>query len=216
MKELAGRLGLGEYFDTTVEEYRKAQLKDLPGAMEALKQDGVYYNPSKLYGVYEGRIFKTKSKKIELFNQRYADMGIDPMPVYQSPNTPPEGSFRMVVGRNAMITQTSSQNNSLLVEFVPNNDLWINPAAAEKLGIQNGDRVVVKSPAGKQAIRAQVTHKTRPDTVYMHSGFGVLSPGLSNIHGKGACIVELIEDNMDELTGNMAMHETFVTVQKEA
>ena len=50
----------------------------------------------------------------------------------------------------------------------------------------------------------------------MHTGFGVLSKGLSNIRGKGACIAEVLEDYMDDITGNMAMHETIVKVIKEA
>jgi thiosulfate reductase/polysulfide reductase chain A len=48
----------------------------------------------------------------------------------------------------------------------------------------------------------------------MDSGFGVLSKGLSNVYGKGACIVDILEDFNDEISGNMAMHETMVTVRK--
>ena len=215
MKELANRLDLGEFFDLTVEEYRNEQLEELPGALEALQNDGVYYNPSKLYGVYEGRIFKTKSHKIELYNERYQELGIDPMPVYQPPREVPEDRFRLVVGRTALITQSSSTNNSLLQEFVPDNDLWINPEPAARLGIRHGDRVKVAGESGEQTIRANVTEATRPDTVYMHTGFGVLSPGLKNVYGKGAAIAAVLKDEMDELTGNMAMHESFVTVTKE-
>ena len=216
MMELAKRMDLGEYFDFTVDEFRAEQLDGLPGAMDALKRDGVYYNPSKLYGVYDGRIFKTKSHKIELYNERYEQLGVDPMPVYQKPKEVPPQKFRMVVGRTAVITQSSSQNNSLLQEFVSDNSLWIHPDPAGKLGIAHGDRVKVDSPAGTQKLNANVTYKTRPDTVYMHTGFGVLSRDLRNLQGKGACIAEVVEDEMDTLTGNMAMHETIVTVQKEA
>jgi thiosulfate reductase/polysulfide reductase chain A len=49
----------------------------------------------------------------------------------------------------------------------------------------------------------------------MASGFGVLSKGLTNIHGKGACMAEILEDFSDELSGNMAMHETFVKVARK-
>jgi thiosulfate reductase / polysulfide reductase chain A len=122
----------------------------------------------------------------------------------------------LVVGRTAVITQSSSQNNSLLQEFEPTNDLWIHPEPASRLAILHGDTVVVESAAGSQKIKANVTYQTRPDTVYMHTGFGVLSPALRNLKGKGASIAEVLEDEMDEITGNMAMHETIVTVRKEA
>jgi thiosulfate reductase/polysulfide reductase chain A len=214
VSELARRLDLGEYFDFTMEEYRQEQLKDLPDAMEALQKDGVYYNPGKLYGVYEGKVYKTLSKKIELYNQRYADMGIDPLPVYTPPKEVPEGRFRLVVGRNAYITQGSSTNNALLHELVPENALWIHPKQAHKLGLNKDDRVEVKSPAGSGTLKVRITEETRQDTVYMDTGFGVLSRDLSLIHGKGACIAEILQDYNDEISGNMAMHETFVTVRK--
>jgi thiosulfate reductase/polysulfide reductase chain A len=74
--------------------------------------------------------------------------------------------------------------------------------------------VEVKSSAGKGRLKARVTEDTRPDTVYMDTGFGVISKGLSKIFGKGACIADVLEDHADKVSGNMAMHETFVTVQK--
>jgi thiosulfate reductase/polysulfide reductase chain A len=215
LKELANRLELGEYFDFTIEEYRKQQLKNLADAERALREDGVYYNPSKLYGVYEGRIYKTKSKKIELYNERYAEMGVDPMPTYRPPRKVPSGRFRMVVGRNAYFTHCTTQNNSLLHELMPENSLWIHPKAASGLGIKEGDLVEVSSAAGKGELKASLKDGIREDTVYMASGFGVLSKGLTNIHGKGACMAEILEDFSDELSGNMAMHETFVKVARK-
>jgi thiosulfate reductase/polysulfide reductase chain A len=216
LKELANRLELGEHFDFTMEDYRKQQLKNLPDGERALREDGVYYNPSKLYGVYEGRVYKTKSKRIELYNERYAEMGVDPMPVYRSPKKVPAGRFRLVVGRNAYFTHCTTQNNGLLHEFMPENTLWINPTSALALGIKDGDLVEVSSAAGKGELKAEFKSGIREDTVYMASGFGVLSKGLTNIYGKGACIAEVIEDYADELSGNMAMHETFVRVTRKA
>lgn len=214
VSELAKRLSLGQFFDFSLEDYRREQLKDLPEARKALKNDGVYYQHSKLYGVYEGKVFKTLSKKIELYNQRYADKGADPLPVYKAPKTVPEGKFRVVVGRNAYITQGSSTNNALLAELVPENELWLHPRPARQLSIGPGDMVEVTSPVGRGRLKVRITEEIRPDTVYMDSGFGVLSKGLSNVYGKGASIVEILEDHNDIISGNMAMHETFVTVRK--
>jgi thiosulfate reductase/polysulfide reductase chain A len=214
MQQLANRLKLEEAFDFSMDDYRKAQLKELPGAAKALTEDGVYYNPSKLYGIYENKAFKTKTSKIELYNQRYKEAGLDPLPIYQAPKEVPRDKFRLVVGRNAVITQSSSTNNSLLQEFQPDNRLWIHPEKAAQLGIADGDMVTVKSQVSQQKLAARVTSQTRPDVVYMATGFGVLSDRLGNLKGKGACIAEILDDQMDELTGNMAMHETLVTVSK--
>jgi len=214
VKELAKRLDLGEHFDFTIEDFRKAQLKKLPEVAKALKNDGVYNIVGHSHGIHEGKPFKTRSKKIELFNSRYEERGIDPMPVYNPPKTVPENHFRIVVGRNAYITQSASTNNALLWELEQENSLWIHPAPAERLGIRPGDTVEVKSTAGQGRLKARVTQDTRPDTVYMDTGFGVISKGLSKIYGKGACIAEVLEDQADDISGNMAMHETIVSVNR--
>ena len=214
VKELANRLDLGEHFNFTIEDFRKAQLKKLPEVARALKNDGVYNIVGHSHGIHEGKPFKTRSKKIELFNSRYEENGIDPIPVYTPPQPVPDNHFRIVVGRNAYITQSASTNNALLWELEPENSLWIHPVPAKRLGIQHGKPVEVKSPVGKGRLKARVTEDTRPDTVYMDTGFGVISKGLSKIFGKGACIAEVLEDHADRISGNMAMHETFVTVIK--
>ena len=90
----------------------------------------------------------------------------------------------------------------------------MHPGAAKELGIAEGDRVVIKSPTGKGKLRVTLKNGIRKDTVYMASGYGSLSRGLTRIYGKGASTAELIEDYADELSGNMAMHETFVEISK--
>jgi len=214
VKELAKRLDLGEFFNFTVDDFRKAQLKKIPEVAKALKEDGVYNITGPSFGIHKGKPFKTRSKKIEFFNTRYKDKGIDPMPVYKPPLVIPENHFRIVVGRNAYVTQSASTNNSLLWELAKENTLWLHPKSANTLGIKNGETVRVSSSAGNVTIKTRVTKETRPDTVYMDTGFGVLSKGLTNIFGKGACIAEILEDKADKISGNMAMHETFVRISK--
>jgi thiosulfate reductase/polysulfide reductase chain A len=87
--------------------------------------------------------------------------------------------------------------------------------AAKKLDIKDGERVEVTSNAGKGELSVSLNNGIRIDTVYMASGFGVLSKGLTRVYGKGACIAELIEDYADDISGNMAMHETFIRVVKK-
>jgi len=214
VKELAKRLDLGESFDFTMDDYKKVQLKKTPEVAKALKEDGVYHVKSPGWGIYKDKPFKTKSKKIEFYNTRYKGKGIDPLPVYKSPKAVPEDQFRIVVGRNAYITQSSSTNNSLLWELEKENTLWIHPKSASALGLKDMEEVQVKSSAGEVTIKAKITKEIRPDTVYMNTGFGVLSKGLTNIFGRGACIAEVLEDKADKISGNMAMHETFVTISK--
>jgi len=215
MKELANRMELGEYFDFTIPEYREKQLAGLPKAEEILDRDGVYYNPSKVYGIYDGKVYKTLSKKVELYNQRYEQMGIDPLPNYTEPTKVPKNQFRLVIGRNALVTQSSTANNDLLSQFNPTNTLWLNTEAAKNLGIADGETVQVSSSVGTQELKAEVTDKIRNDTVYMLTGFNTLSTMQHLSHGNGASINELLEDDYDTVTGNASMHTTFVTVTRK-
>jgi thiosulfate reductase/polysulfide reductase chain A len=215
MKGIAGRMELGEFFDFSIDEYREKQTREIPEALGVMDRDGVYYNPSRVYGIYDGRIYKTLSKKVELYNQRYEQMGLDPLPNYTPPASPPENRFRMVIGRNAMITQSSTANNALLHEFLPTNTLWLNDEAAGRLGIGDGDLVEVTSPVGRQELRAEVTDRIRPDTVFMLSGYNTLSTMQSLSHGNGASINELLDDDFDAITGNASMHTTFVSVTRK-
>jgi len=211
--ELSKRLGFPESFDFTMDEYRTWQLESIPEAAEAIRKDGVYYNPSKVYGIYFDVPLKTQAKKIELYNQRYAYEGLDPMPVYKPPRREKD-KFRLVVGRTAFFTH-SNTNNALLIEFQEENTLWMHPAAASRLGLEDKQRVFVSSEAGKVELALRLYEGIEPETVYMATGFGALSPGQRLVYQKGASIAEVLEDHSDFISGNMAMHETLVTVSRK-
>lgn len=214
VKELAKRLDLAEHFEFTIEDFRKAQLKKLPQVAKALGEQGVYNQVKKTHGVFGDQKFRTKSAKIEFYVDRYEENGIDPMPVYTPPAPIPENRFRIVVGRNAYVTQSSSTNNPLLCEIQCENQIWIHPDSARRLGISSGDNVEVKSPVGSGVIKARVTEEIRPDTVYMDTGYGALSKQLTNTYGRGCSIADILEDKADKVSGNLAMHETFVRLRK--
>jgi len=217
VKALAGKLGFPEAFDFDIAKYRELQLAAFPEAAEILKRDGVFYPPNPPLGTTDGHPFKTPSQKIELYSNRYADLGLDALPVYVAPKQSPDAArkFRLVAGRSACVTQASSTNNALLSEFEPENTLWLNEESAKELGVRQGDVVQVESPVGKGELKALVTQKIRKDTVYMLSGFGSISGGLSRTKGVGASIVELMESRADAICGNSAIHETFVSVKKK-
>ncbi|MBE0500781.1 MAG: molybdopterin-dependent oxidoreductase [Desulfuromonadales bacterium] len=215
MQELATRFGeeVAEQFNFTMEEYIQHQVKDNPAILAALQEKGVYFDRTEpVYGTTRGKKLKTVSGKIEIFSQRYADKGLDPIPVYTSPETIPAGKFRLLVGRHAIFTHGTTANNAYLHEIMPENTLWLNTKSAAGQGLTNGMLVKVKSPVGEETLRLEVTDKIRPDSVYMAHGFGVLSKGLSNIYGKGGCDAALIETRYCPISGNAALHETLVEV----
>ena len=215
MQQLAKRIGeeTAEMFNYTIEEFVEHQLSQLPGAREMLDSKGIYYeSATPVYGSSFGKPLKTKSGKIEIYSEKYAENGHDPLPVF-TPQTPvPQGKYRLLVGRHAYFTHGTTANNPYLHELMPENTLWLNADEAARLGLQHGKMVRVKSPVGEQVLRLEATEKIRPDSVYMCHGFGVLSKEQTRIFGKGGCDAALLEDEVCPISGNVAMHHTFVEI----
>lgn len=198
-------------------EYIKYQLSAHPGAYEQMLKEGIFYisdKPSYGKSLKPGYRFKTRTGKIELANVKYPNEGLDALPTYAAPRQPEPGKFRFILGRHGWNTHTGTQNNEFLWEIQKTNTLWINTVSAKKLGIMDGDKVKVKSSVGEQEIEAYVTEKIRPDCVFYAHGFGRLSPQLSLVYKKGASQAEILEDYIEPISGNAAMHETFVTITK--
>lgn len=215
MQELAKRLGdeIAETFAFTMEEHIEEMVKFNPQILEDLKEKGVYYeNTRPRYGRTIDKPFKTKSGKIEIYSEKYAENGLDPLPVYKAPESVPANKYRLLVGRHAYFTHGTTSNNAYLNEIMPENSLWLNTVEANRLGLRNGMRVKVRSKVGEQTIMLEVTDKIRRDCVYMAHGFGVMSRGLTTVYGKGASDAVLLEDPYCPISGNVAMHETFVDI----
>jgi len=200
-----------------IQDYIKYQLAAYPGAYEQMLKEGLFYlSEEASYGktLKPGYRFKTRTGKIELANEKYPSKGLDALPVYQAPRQPEPGKYRFILGRHAWNTHTGTQNNGFLWEIQKENTVWINTQEAKKLNIVNGDKVKVTSSVGEQEINAYVTDKIRPDCVFYAHGFGRLSPQLSHVFKKGASQAEILEDYLEPISGNAAMHETFVTITK--
>jgi formate dehydrogenase alpha subunit len=54
-----------------------------------------------------------------------------------------------------------------LMALYPEEEIWINPSDASKLGVQSGDRVKVSSRRGQVTVKAQVTDRVSPGATYM-------------------------------------------------
>jgi thiosulfate reductase/polysulfide reductase chain A len=216
---LAERLNLSEYFDYTIDEWVEAQAEELPidEPLEHLKKHGLYVPPA---GPQYGRTLKpehrfvTKSGKIELYSERLEDFGYDPLPVYSPPSQAPPGHFRLILGRKAYFTHANTTNYSWLHAFQPENQLSLNPQTAASLGISEGDLVEVTSQSGRVRIPAHLSQEIRPDCVYMLHGYGKHSPWQSRVHGPDASDVLVLETAWDKVSGNAALHETFVQIKR--
>ena len=166
IKELARRMDVGQYLPfETIEDIWEFQLKGTGVTLEDFANKGfVVLSDQPLWWDRDKDIkFKTPSGKIELVSTLMENAGFPAFAPYVPVPVPPEGSFRLMVGRTAVHTHVSTQNNLYLNELVPTNELWINTRAAAALGLKDGQEVEVESPLGSYAgLKAKVTDFIHP------------------------------------------------------
>ena len=138
------------------------------------------------------RGFHTASRKCELYGECFITLGrtgmpfsgeplppashdYDPLPYFIEPHESPlpdcdlskEYPLVMTNGRVPYYHHGTLRNIPWLREMYPAPELWINPATAEKYGIENGDWVWVESLRGKIRGIANVTTGIGEGVVYM-------------------------------------------------
>ncbi|MBO9367063.1 MAG: molybdopterin-dependent oxidoreductase, partial [Roseiflexus sp.] len=189
--ELAQALGVGEYFNFTLEEYNNALLAPLGLTFDELKEMGIAPAGEKWEEGMPAEL-KTPSKKIEFFSTRFEEAGYDPLPNWQAPVTAPVAgdptSFRLIHGHQAAQTHATSTNNVQLMGFTRRyhlERLWINEARAAALGIREGDWVVVSNDLASGVVRAHVTAGIHPESVFLPGSYGRFSPKLTIANGFG-------------------------------
>ncbi|MEN8128994.1 MAG: molybdopterin dinucleotide binding domain-containing protein, partial [Pseudomonadota bacterium] len=220
-KGLAEKLGLGKYFPW--QDYAQVldwQLKQVGTSLNEMEKIGVKAFPRKTPVYFEAGkpvTFNTPSGKIELYSQVLAEAGQDPLPRYIPPQRPPQGYFHLNYGRAAAHTFGRTINNPLLFELMPENCVWVHPAAAAKTGVANGEYVHLKNPEGIQSnpVRVRVTQRIRPDSIFLVHGFGHTDPRLRLAQGAGADDSGLMHNvKIDPVMGGTGMRASFVTLVK--
>jgi thiosulfate reductase / polysulfide reductase chain A len=217
-KQLADRLGLGEYFPyNSIEELIEWQLQDTNIQLSDFDEKGYVPLTDKpiIWDRENGLKFMTPSGKIEFVSSLLEDNGIPSFPPYESPIEPPEGHFRLLTGKIAVHTQGTSLNNEYLNELQSENTLWINTDEAEKLGIKSGDLVEVSAGTVTETVAASVTDYIHPQAVYTLHGYGREIPLQTRAYKKGMRDNTLMEGLLQvSIGGNCPITECFVRIKK--
>ncbi len=215
---LARRIGLKELVYEKVEDLWNFQLEGTGVTIEDFDKKGIVDLADKpLYRNFDDIRFKTASGKIEIISKKLEENNLQSLKPYHSPKAPPQGQFRLTFGRCALHTQGHTVNNPLLAEQMSENVLWINKQAAERLGIDDGDRVSVSRNGYAEEITAKATEMIHPEAVFVVHGFGHKLPVESRAYGKGLADNKFMQgglDLWDPAGGAIAYQEHFVEVQK--
>ena len=211
---LAKRLDMPPLAFDSIEAIREYQLEGTGVCMADFNATGMVSLVDKpKYRNVDELKFTTPSGKIEVVSDKLRAQGLLSLEPYEPRESPPEGSFRITFGRCAVHTQGHTVNNPVLNELMPENVLWINRKAAEKLGIRDGELVEMSSGSHSGRIKAKLTEFIHPEAVFMVHGFGHRLPAETLAYGKGILDNDFMPGGLeawDKAGGGLAMQEHFV------
>lgn len=239
--DLGKRIGLGEYFDFTIEDWYNQQLKPLGLNIQQLKEKGPYFKYEKKYEKFPYRpdIMKptSRSGRLEIYCTWMAEdfYGNANSPYYKNPDIDPlphdfrtmrtnlgKDEFYLVTGKSAINAHSGSAGNRYLNEQylcdgIGLHRIWISASRAKSLGIKDQDVVSVASDetGGKGQARVMVTEGIHPSTAFVYHQFGNHSKGLKTDLGQvGILDNDFQPHNIEPLSGGLGRCQMIVKINK--
>ncbi len=210
---LAKSVGLESAFGFTARQSLETQLRPTGETAELFDKHGVWQ--AKSDGVYGTPVFATPSGKVELASDALKKAGFDPLPIYEPPLKEPDlNSFRLITGHEVAHTGTSTQNYSYLAALSDENKLWVHPARAARIGVENDSLVVVQSETGEVRAKAKLTEGIHPEAVWLSHGYGHTAQNQKRSFGRGVNDNLLVGVRAEPIAGGAALAETIVTVKR--
>ncbi|MGA8858300.1 MAG: molybdopterin-dependent oxidoreductase [Candidatus Bathyarchaeia archaeon] len=188
--EVAQKMGQGQYFEKTPDDYISLLLSGLPSGLtlDTLKSKGVvaladqdYYTSSfqpitHPYVPYYQQHFPTPSGRIEFYVESLIPYNM-PLPIYKEPieASPSNALYQkyplvMITSHTKFRTHTQWNNLPWLREIIPRSFLEIHPTDAQARGISDGDTVNVFNDRGSIQLMARITNGIRPGVVNAYQG----------------------------------------------
>jgi len=217
--ELGKAMGVGRYFDFTLEEANELRLKPLGVTLADLKKQGVLSVGDHWKEGLD--TLNTPSGKVELYSATLERLGYPPVPRWEPPLVSPDEedphAFRLIHGKQANHTHAMTANTSYLMAISHRYDmirLWMNRTRGEKLGLADGDLVQMTSLVGEGKIRVRLTEGLHPSCVWLPSGYGIFSKHLKTAYDQGLSYNDFLPTLFDPAVGHAMSSEIIVTVKK--
>ena len=184
--ELAKRLGLGDLFPwQSEEELIRFELEPSGLSFDYLlneKSEGDFYQ-EKSYEIPDG-LFKTPSKKIELYSGALEHVGFDPLPTYKEPQRSPMSDeieeeflkeYPLILGtgnRSYYYTHSQHRNVAALSKENPEPFAEIGPQTSGEYGIADGDNIEIRTNRGVVKMKVTVDDRISEGVVFVPHGWG--------------------------------------------
>ncbi|MFX0559973.1 molybdopterin-dependent oxidoreductase [Tepidibacillus infernus] len=215
--EIAKAMGLGHYFNFTVDELNQAMIAPLGITLSELKKKGtiVIDDPVELGVVPK---LKTPSGKVEFVSENYAKAGFSPVVKWMEPKVKPDqDSFRLITGKQSYHTHSYTTNLPYLLQITKDYNserLWINKKRGIEMGLKDGDLVEVESANAKSQVKVKLTERIHPECVFVPSPYGNFSDGLHLAKGVGFSYMDHVPYQVDPIGGTSMIHEVIVKIRK--
>jgi thiosulfate reductase/polysulfide reductase chain A len=217
--DLAKHLGVGKYFDFTLDQANELRLKPLGVTLKTLKARGILpVGPEWKEGFVKA---DTPSGKVEIASSVIERLGYPAIPRWEAPLVSPDSkdphSFRLIHGKQSIHTHSMTANQPYLMEISHRYDmirLWINRTRAEKIGLKDGDTVNIRSLVGEGKIRVRLTEGLHPSCVWLPSGYGIFSKYLTTAYDQGLSYNDFLPTLFDPTVGHAMASEVIVSVTK--
>jgi anaerobic selenocysteine-containing dehydrogenase len=190
--ELAKRMGMEKgYPFRNAEEWMNFVLEPSHVTLDDLRNNHIVYaSPPVIYKKYKNEGFKTHSRMVECYSERFKSCNYGPLPIFQYPKeshrTNPERSkeypFLGTTRKPAEFVHTKFRNLPSINKTYPNPLIWVHPIDAEERGIKQKDFLEVKSPRGKIEVEAKITEDIVPGLVGIDFGWGNPSDKKPNVN----------------------------------
>ena len=184
---LAQRVGLGEYFDKTTEEWNAMRLQlgfdyppitaiDPPLTMERLKKEKLVRMAIPDEPKFDPLVNPptTASARIELYAETLYKVGHQ-VTVYEPPyeaGGSEKYPFQFFTGRQRFFMQSMYTDDPLMIKMSGGKPtIRINPKAAKELGIEEGEKVEVYNDRGHMVAPARLDEAVPPRTIQAWFGW---------------------------------------------
>lgn len=217
---LAERMGWGEYFRSSPEDYLGEMLAAdhpmLEGiSLERLQREGAVFlnRPPEPYVPFRDRNFDTPSGRIELYKEELLSHGAQ-LPLYHEPveafpANPQVHRYPLTLlfSHSPHRIHSTFANMAMIKNLDPEPVVDVHPADAARRGIGEGHFVRVYNDRGSASLKCRLNPDLRPGVVVIAEGYWVRDFKEGEPYG-------LTHDLVSPTSENYAFYDTLVEVEK--
>jgi len=174
--ELGRRMGFGEYFNKSEEQYLEELLSSGDPMFEGATLQRLKEGPMLAEKQGDPGKFRTITGRIEFYQERLKQFGQE-LPVYMEPVESNRSEKARIYPLSLLTTHARHRSHSTFANIPslrsldPEPAVEINPVDAEARNISDGDTVCVFNDRGQVKLKAKITHRIKPGVVNIEQGW---------------------------------------------